>query len=151
MKREWWQYALLVVLALLAVWIIAGILSSRSPDAELARTVREALRMTRQAHQEADAVRRASSAFRLIAMAVGMAAPLVIVYLIYRLHMRPEPQSPDMLNAIERERLEAREDERPELPSPALSLPKEPTLSQSKGPALRLPEETTEAKEADQD
>lgn len=135
MRREWWQYALLVVLALLAVWIIAGILSSRSPNAELARTVREALRMARQADQEADAVRRGSSAFRLVAMALGMAGPLVIVYLIYRLHMRSEPRSPEMLNPVEREQLEAREDERAELPPPALA----------------LPEETTEAKEADQD
>jgi len=135
MKREWWKYALLALLALFGFWLVAGILSSGSTDAELAKTVREALHMARQAHREADAARRGGSAFRLITMAVGMAGPLIVVYLIYRLHVRSEPQGPEIPDVIERERLGACEEDRPELPPPA----------------LRLPEEITEAKQADQD
>jgi len=55
MKKQWWQYALAAVLALLVLWLLAGILSSRPPDAELVRTVREPLRMARQAYESADA------------------------------------------------------------------------------------------------
>lgn len=68
-------------------------------------------------------------------MALGMAVPLVVAYLICKLHLGSEPHGPEMLNPIERERLEARDNKRAELPFPA----------------LRLPEETTETKEADQD
>ena len=31
MKRPWWQYALAAVAALLALWLLAGILSFRPP------------------------------------------------------------------------------------------------------------------------
>jgi len=50
MKRSWWPYALAAVAALLVLWLLVGILSLRPPDAELARTVREALRMAHQAY-----------------------------------------------------------------------------------------------------
>lgn len=55
MKRPWWQYALAALAALLALWLLVAILSFRPPDAELARTVREPLRMARQAYESADA------------------------------------------------------------------------------------------------
>jgi len=135
MKKQWWQYALAAVLALLVLWLLAGILSSRPPDAELVRTVREALQMARQAYQEADAVRKGSSAFRLIAMVVGMAGPLIVAYLIYKLHLDSGPQSPGMLDQAERQLIEPVENGQKELPPPA----------------LRLPEETTEVEKVDQD
>jgi len=127
MKRPWWQYALVAVAALLALWLLVGILSFRPPDAELARTVREALRMARQAYESADAARRGSSAFRLIAMVIGMTGPLIVAYLIYRLHLGSEPEPPGMLDEAERQLIETVEDPNKELPSPALSLPEKTT------------------------
>jgi len=135
MKREWWQYALAAVAALLALWLLVAILSFRPPDAELARTVREALRMAHGAYRDADAARRGSSAFRLIAMVIGMTAPLIVAYLIYRLHLGSEPRPPGMLDAMEHERLEVHVEKQSELPFPAMG----------------LPEKTTEVEEADRD
>ena len=91
--------------------------------------------MARQAYQEADAVRKGSSAFRLIAMVVGMAGPLIVAYLIHKLHLDSGPQSPGMLDQAERQLIEPVENGQKELPPPA----------------LRLPEETTEVEMVDQD
>jgi len=68
-------------------------------------------------------------------LVIGMAGPLIVAYLIYRLHMHSEPESPAMLDEGERRLIETVEDPKKELPSPALS----------------LPEKTTEVEEADQD
>ena len=64
-----------------------------------------------------------------------MTGPLLIVYLIYRLHLRSESESPAMLDQAERQLIEPVEDGQKELPSPTLS----------------LPEETSKVEEADQD
>ena len=89
-----------------AVTLVLGhILFTRSPNAELARTTREALRMARDAHQDAEATRRASSALRVMALAAGVCGPLVAAYLIYRLRIRAEPESGEVLTVLEKERL----------------------------------------------
>jgi len=68
-------------------------------------------------------------------MVVGMTGPLIVVYLIYRLHLGSEPESPGMLDQAERRLIEPVEDPNKELPSPA----------------LHLPQETTEVEKVDQD
>ncbi len=61
--------------------------------------------MAREAQHEADAARRASSALRVVALAVGVAAPFIAVYLIYRLCERSEPGAGELLQVLEREKL----------------------------------------------
>jgi len=98
--------ALVMVGVAIAVTLVLGnILFARGPNAELARTTREALRMAGDAHEDADAARRASSALRVLALAAGVCGPLAAAYLIYRLRMRAEPESAEVLAVLERERL----------------------------------------------
>ena len=64
---------------------VAYVFRARDPNVELARTTREAMEAAREAHEDAESVRRTSSALRTVALVVGVCAPLVVAYLIYRL------------------------------------------------------------------
>ncbi len=97
--------ALAVLGGLFALWVLSHIFRSGEPNAELARTVREAMELAREAQHEAEAARRASSALRVIALAVGVTAPFIAVYLIYRLRERSEPGVGEVLEVLEKEKL----------------------------------------------
>ena len=64
------------------------------------RTTREAVEMAREARQEAEITRRTSSALRVLALAAGVVAPLIVAYLIYRLHARSEPGAEAVLDVL---------------------------------------------------
>ncbi len=105
-KRNLLKYVVLAVLVgLLALWIVSGLLRLEHPNAELARTTRRALEMAREAQEEANLARRASSHYRLLAMAAGVVAPLVVAYLIHRLHARSESTQENFLEVLQEEKL----------------------------------------------
>ena len=94
-----------IAVALCGLWGLGEIFRSGEPNAELARTTREALRMARQAGEDAEHARRTAGALRLAALAVGVAVPLLTVYLIFRLQARQETSVEEVLRVLEREGL----------------------------------------------
>ena len=100
MKGDRWPYAVGLVLALAVLWQVLQSCAPRSPDAELARTTREAIQMARDVQQRADAARSAATVVRIAAMAAGVAGPLVVAYLIHRLHARSDATPEDMLDVL---------------------------------------------------
>ena len=100
------KWALVGVLVSLAgLYALAHIFRAGDPNAELARTTRGALEAAREAQEDAQSARRASSALRIVALVVGVAAPLIVAYLIYRLRERSEPTPGDLLRVLEKQRL----------------------------------------------
>ena len=91
--------------SVIVLWMLAGIFSARDPNVELARTARETVKMAEDARKEAEITRRASSAFRSVALVVGVSVPLVVAYLIYRLQVKEEPGAGEIIDVLERERL----------------------------------------------
>ena len=96
---------LAVAIAICGLWGLGEIFRSGEPNAELARTTREALEMAREAGEDAEDTRRAAGALRLAALAVGVATPLLVAYLIYRLQARQETSVEEVLRVLEREGL----------------------------------------------
>ena len=92
-------------LLLVALFLIRVLLSPVGPDAELARTAREAVRMAGNAHRQAEAASQKASALRALALVTGVLGPLALVYLIYRLRERSEPHAEEILELLQRENL----------------------------------------------
>ena len=109
MRREAKQVliftTLSVAVAMGGLWILSIMLQWRDPSAELVRTTREALQTAREAREEAEDTRRAASALRVVALVVGVAAPLAAAYAIYRLTLQQEPAMDEVLQVLEREGL----------------------------------------------
>ena len=99
-------YIVLGVLGSLAMlWTLSYVFRSGDPNVELVRTTREAIETAREARQDAEITRRTSSALRVLALAAGVATPLIVVYLICRLHARSEPGAEDLLDVLKAENL----------------------------------------------
>jgi len=96
------QTLLLVLCGLLGLLAVARLLASPRTDAGLAR---QAMQMTQDAYRQARLAARDARATRLIALAVGTAAPLVVVYFIYRLQSRRDVPAEDILQMLNEERL----------------------------------------------
>ena len=99
------NWVLVVVAALVGIWALSYILRANDPNVELARTVQKSLEVAEKARREAELTRKASSAVRAVALAAGVAVPLAVVYLIYRLRSRREPDAEEILDVLEREKL----------------------------------------------
>jgi len=97
--------ALGAALAVAALWAMSHVLRTREPGAELARATREALRLAREARQDAEDARRVSSALRVLSLVAGVSVPLVVAYLIFRLSARAEPGAAEILAVLEKEGL----------------------------------------------
>ncbi|MFW6118827.1 MAG: hypothetical protein ACOC7S_00675 [Planctomycetota bacterium] len=110
--------ALAVALCLVTLWGLSGIFRTGQPNAELARTTREAIRMVRRWERERRRSEGLSSAFRMVALTVGIAAPLVTVYLIFRRRSDSELDPEEILEVLQREGL-IDLDEKKSLPHPA--------------------------------
>ena len=96
---------LVVVAALVGIWALSYIFRANDPNVELARTVQKSLEVAEKARREAEVTRRTSSAVRVVALAAGVAVPLVVAYLIYRLRSRRESGADEILDVLEREKL----------------------------------------------
>ena len=94
-----------VVGSLAMLWTLSYIFRAGDVNSALMRTTREAIEAAREAREDAEITRRASSALRVIALAAGVVAPLVVVYLVFRLHARSEPGAGDLLDMMRREKL----------------------------------------------
>ena len=96
---------LVVVAALVGIWALTYIFRSKDPNVQLARTAQKSLEVAEKARREAEVTRKASSAVRVIALAAGVAAPLAVAYLIYRLRSRREPGAEEILDMLDHEKL----------------------------------------------
>lgn len=86
--------ALLAGLSLFVLWALSGIFRAGQPNAELARTTREAVRMVQDWEHKRRWISGLTSVFRMLALVTGVAAPLAAVYLIFR-HRSRSPITPE--------------------------------------------------------
>ena len=96
---------LVVVAALVGIWALSHILRAKDPNVQLVRTVQKSLALAEKARREAEVTRRTSSTVRVVALVAGVAVPLAVAYLIYRLRSRRESGAEEILGVLERERL----------------------------------------------
>jgi hypothetical protein len=94
-----WYHVALALLGLFAAWKVAGLLQSRSAESELGRLAREALEMARESRGQG------GGGLALIALALGVAGPLLAAYLIHRLHAHEEAPPEEVLRHLDKEGL----------------------------------------------
>ena len=92
-----------VVGVFVAVLLINRLECGTDPD--LARTARESVQLARDAQKRDTSAVLWSGRLRLLALAIGVSAPLIVAYLIHRAVARGAPDSPDVLAEAERLRL----------------------------------------------
>ena len=105
MKSMPWAAVVLALLGLVSLWLLAGILQSHPQNADVARVASQALDMAEAAHQHEVASEGNGTILRVLALAVGVAAPLVVAYLIHRVHSRSEPPPEEVLETLEKAKL----------------------------------------------
>ena len=105
MKAMPWGIVAVVLLGLVGLWILTGILQSHPPNADVAQVASQALDMAEAAHQHEAASSRNGTILRVLALAVGVAAPLVVAYLIHKVHSRSEPPPEEVLETLEKAKL----------------------------------------------
>ena len=105
--------------SLLVLWLLSHAFRVKDPNLELAEAAREAVKLANSARKDAEAVRRSSSALRLVALVTGTTVPLVVAYLVYRLQSRQEPTIAEVLRVLEEQKLiDLDRGQRRELPPP---------------------------------
>jgi len=92
-----------VVGVFVAVLLINQLECGTDPD--LARTAHESVQLARDAQERDTSAVLWSGRLRLLALAIGVSAPLIVAYLIQRAVTRSAPDSPDVLAEAERLRL----------------------------------------------
>jgi len=92
--------AVLVVLGL-AVWALSSAFRPRDPNPELIKIAQDAVRMADEARKDAESARRSANTLRVVGIILGSTAPLVVAYLIYRLHAKAEARPEDVMEALE--------------------------------------------------
>jgi hypothetical protein len=92
-------------LVLVGLWLLAGIHRSKPPSSDVAGVASRALDMAERAYRDAMAVNRNGTILTVLALAVGVAAPLVVAYLVHRLHARSEPPPEEVLETLDKARL----------------------------------------------
>ena len=119
MKKEpMCRVLIIAVLAVGALLLLAWLLRPASPDAALAGVARDAMDLAREAHRDAESARRTGTVIRFVALVVGVAVPLVAVYLIYRLQVREQSSPEELLQVLNGHDLIDWDLERKELPAP---------------------------------
>jgi len=91
--------------SLVVLLMLSSLFRAADPNVALARTAERAIQMAEESRREAEMARRTSSTIRLLALAAGVCAPLVVAYLIYRVSERPEPRPEDILEVAQTEGL----------------------------------------------
>ena len=90
------------LLALLVLWVLAGLFRTGDPNAELSRTTRQVVEAALNAQRSARRGMAWGSVFRIAGMVTGIVGPLVVAYLIYRTRSREEIRVEEMLDVLER-------------------------------------------------
>ncbi|MFH0979906.1 MAG: hypothetical protein V2A79_00005, partial [Planctomycetota bacterium] len=83
---------------LVMLWLIGQF---NRPSAELAHTAHEAVLLAREADSSVVSATLWSGCFRLLAIGVGVAVPLVVAYLIWKSASNSEPEVTEILDAAE--------------------------------------------------
>lgn len=105
MKTMPWGVVVLALLGLVGLWILASILQLHPQNVDVSRVASQALDMAEAAHQREAASSRNGTILRVLALAVGVAAPLVVAYLVHRAHTRSEPPPEEVLETLDRAKL----------------------------------------------
>ena len=104
-EREAVTNLILGVLGFLFVlWILGAIFGGRDPNVQLAETATRAVKMAENAREEAERTRKTSSALKIVAVVVGVTAPLAVAYLIYRLHWKSEVSAEEVVGVLKGEK-----------------------------------------------
>ena len=109
---------IIVVLAVASLLLLDRLGRPRSPDVSLARVARDAMDLARETRRDAESARRTGAVLRFVALVLGVAAPLVAVYLIYRLQVREVSSPEETLQVLNGHDLIDWGQERKELPAP---------------------------------
>ena len=100
-KRRWAVILIGLGLSVLAALCVARwLLGTPSPDAELARTTREAVEAALEAEETARHVIMGAGVLRLTVAVAAVLAPLLVAYLVLRLGMAPEPGADELTKAV---------------------------------------------------
>lgn len=135
MKAMPWGVVVVALLGLVGLWMLAGILQSHPPNADDSRVASQALDMAEAAHQHEAASSRNGTILRVLALAVGVAAPLVVAYLVHKVHSRSEPPPEEVLDALEKVKLLDWKAEQKRLPHGThAAVPEKPTFSAHEPP-----------------
>ena len=90
------------ILATLAgFFLLSLVCRPTDPNAELARTAREAVAMARDADSAVTSATLWSGRFRLLAIVMGTSVPVVVAYLIFRSSTQCEPDPVELLDCLE--------------------------------------------------
>ena len=101
-KRRWTVVLIGLGLSVLAALCVARwLLGTPSPDAELARTTREAVEAALEAEETARHVILGAGVLRLTVAVAAVLAPLLVAYLMLRLGMAPEPGADELTKALD--------------------------------------------------
>jgi len=90
--------------SILVLALLGSCFRPESPNAELVRTTRIAVEMAERAREDAADARRTALALRVLALAAGVTAPLIVAYLIYRLEAQRAPTCDEVLEALDETR-----------------------------------------------
>lgn len=105
-QPEMMDYVLVGFVGAIVVFFgLSSLFRARDPNTTLAETARKAVEMAEEARKDAESVRRASSAFRIVALVVGVTIPLVVAYLVYKLRAREEVGMDELVQAFRQYRL----------------------------------------------
>jgi hypothetical protein len=135
MSRIPWRAVVLALLGLVGLWVLAGVLQSRPPNADLARVTGQALDMAREAQRDAVSSDRSAAVLRVLALVAGVSAPLVVAYLIHRLHARSEVPPGEVLETLEKAKLLDWKPDRPKLQDKANVMLPGKDDTRAKGPS----------------
>ena len=100
-----WKAILAVMAVVISLAMLVSALQPPDPNAQMAETAEQAMEMARDAREDAKSVRQRGYALCVVALVVGVSAPLVVAYLIYRASEQSEPGPAEVLEVMEEEGL----------------------------------------------
>jgi hypothetical protein len=92
------RYVLLVLITILACWLLWP--EAREPNAELAATAREAVEFARDVESSNRSYLIWADRYRLLGIAVAVAVPVAVAYLVLRASRQNTPEGPELLEAM---------------------------------------------------
>ena len=105
MRRIPWGAVVVMLLVLVGLWLLAGLHQSKPASGDVASVAVQALDMADRAYRSALAANRNGTILTVLALAVGVSAPLVVAYLVHRLHARSDPPPEEVLETLEKAEL----------------------------------------------
>ena len=103
-REKIWLWGGGVVAGVFILWLVWPSVPEAPPaptyPPELAEAVRQSVEMVREAREETSAFVAWSGRWRLLALVIGVAAPLAAAYLIFRAATRSDPEETEIVAKI---------------------------------------------------